>query len=80
MNGYILIYFGNYIKKSNSTLMILYTAITGLLIVYLYRNSLDNFLSFIKQLLILYFFLKIQADIIFSSQNLSRNKKLTFKK
>ena len=80
MKGYILIYFGNYIKKSNSTLMILYTAITGLLIVYLYRNSLDNFLSFIKQLLILYFFLKIQADIIFSSQNLSRNKKLTFKK
>ena len=74
ITGYILIYFGNCIKNSNSTLTILYSAISGLIIVYLYRNSLDNFLSFIKQLLIVYFFLKIQVEIKNSVLKIKRIK------
>ena len=67
LTGCILISIGNFVKNSNSNLVILFSVIGGLISVYLYRNSLDNFLSFVKQLFIMYFFLKIQTVIFTNS-------------
>lgn len=67
LTGCILISIGNFVKNSNSNLVILFSVIGGLISVYLYRNSLDNFLSFVKQLFIVYFFLKIQTVIFANS-------------
>lgn len=79
--GVVLIKLNNFSKTNQSNLKILSISILSLMALYIYRNALDNFLSFIKQVVILYIFIQIQVLIIlifikklFKYENFTHNK------
>ena len=67
--GYTTISLDKYIKSSNSLHIILASAIASLIATYIFRNSLDNFLSFIRQIIIIYMFLYFQFYIFINIKN-----------
>ncbi len=67
--GYTIISLDKYIKSSNSLHIILASAIAAFIAIYIFRNSLDNFLSFIRQIIIVYVFLYFQFYIFINIKN-----------
>ena len=59
-----------YVKNSKSLNSIFGTIVLGLLTTYIFRNSLDNFLSFIRQILVLYVILRLQLFLILKLKKL----------
>ena len=67
--GYTTISLDKYIKSSNSLHIILATAVAAFIATYIFRNSLDNFFSFIRQIIIVYVFLYFQFYIFINIKN-----------
>ena len=67
--GYTIISLDKYIKSSNSLHIILASAIAAFIAIYIFRNSLDNFFSFIRQIIIVYVFLYFQFYIFINIKN-----------
>jgi hypothetical protein len=79
--GVVIIKLDNFSKINKSNLKILSISVLSLMAVYIYRNSLDNFLSFIKQIVLLYIFIQIQVIFLlifikksFKYENFTHNK------
>lgn len=79
--GIVLIKLDYFSKINKSNLRILSISVLSLVAVYIYRNSLDNFLSFIKQIVLLYIFIQIQVfAILIFIKKLSKHENFTHNK
>lgn len=79
--GIVLIKLDYFSKINKSNLRILSISVLSLVAVYIYRNSLDNFLSFIKQIVLLYIFIQIQVfTILILIKKLSKHENFTHNK
>jgi hypothetical protein len=61
----ILIFSDYYFKNKKNILSILILSISAILSIYIFRNAIDNFLSIVRQLIILFIFIWSQYFLIF---------------